>query len=178
MKRTFFRLYQESNNEAMSDNPYSTPTAPSVASSEYPTGGLQKATQGKRFMGYIVDQIVLFVLSTMAGFVVGIAAATAAGGVMTVEAEAQAQIFGFFVGLLVTLAYYVVMETTTGKTVGKMVMKTRVVSTSGGKVSLGQVFGRSLCRFIPFEFISFFFGDSKRPTGWHDSIPGTQVVED
>ena len=129
-------------------------------------------------MGYIVDQIVLFILSSMAGFVVGIVLAAAAGGELTVETQARAQIFGFFVGMLVTLAYYVIMEATTGKTIGKMVTKTRVVNASGGKASFGQVFGRTLCRFIPFEFISFFFGDSKRPTGWHDSIPGTQVVED
>ena len=178
MKRTFFRFYQESNCETMSDNPYSTPTAPSVTTSENMTGGFQKATQGKRFMGYIVDQIVLFILSSMAGFVVGIVVAASAGGVITEGTQATAQVFGFFVGMLVTLAYYVVMEMTTGKTVGKMVMKTRVVNESGGKASLGQIFGRSLCRFIPFEFISFFFGDSKRPTGWHDSIPKTQVVED
>ena len=42
---------------------------------------------------------------------------------------------------------------------------------NGTKPRFGQVIGRTLCRFVPFEAFSF-FGER----GWHDKIPKTRVV--
>jgi len=71
--------------------------------------------------------------------------------------------------------YYPLMEFYFGKTVGKMLTKSTVVNIDGGKITLGQAVGRSLCRFIPFNIFSF-LGVSA--VGWHDSITKTRIVSD
>jgi uncharacterized RDD family membrane protein YckC len=77
----------------------------------------------------------------------------------------------FMLGLTLMLAYYCFFEGIWARTPGKLVFGTMVVSEQGDKPVFGQVVGRTLCRFIPFEGLSF-FGEA----GWHDSIPKTQVV--
>jgi uncharacterized RDD family membrane protein YckC len=77
----------------------------------------------------------------------------------------------FVLGLTLMLAYYCFFEGIWARTPGKLVLGTVVVGQQGDKPGFGQVVGRTLCRFIPFEAFSF-FGEE----GWHDSIPKTQVV--
>ncbi len=159
----------------MSDNPYSSPQA--EINSPPVSRGMQKATQGKRFWGYIIDQIALTVIGMGAGAVIGVLFAMSAGGQLTPEAGLTLQLVSTFAGYFCALCYYVVLEAATGQTFGKMAMGTTVVNETGGKPSFGQIIGRTLCRFIPFEPLSFFFGgDTKHPTGWHDTIPKTLVV--
>ena len=67
------------------------------------------------------------------------------------------------------------MEFSLGKTVGKMLTKSTVVREDGGRITLGQAFGRSLCRLIPFDAFSFL---GSTAVGWHDSISKTRVVKD
>jgi len=92
--------------------------------------------------------------------------------------------------------YYPIFEYFFGKTVGKFITKTKVISNDGNKVSLLQCIGRVFSRFLPFEYLSFiingiFRSDSKQysiseyfsylfneSVFWHDSLPNTLVVED
>jgi uncharacterized RDD family membrane protein YckC len=48
------------------------------------------------------------------------------------------------------------MEASTGKTVGKYVTGTQVLTEDGEQPSVGTIFIRTLCRIIPFEPFSFF----------------------
>jgi uncharacterized RDD family membrane protein YckC len=73
------------------------------------------------------------------------------------------------------IGYYVVFEALLGKTIGKMVTKTKVVNMEGGKPSFLQIVVRSLVRFIPFEPFSFLGADA---TGWHDTMSDTRVIND
>lgn len=71
--------------------------------------------------------------------------------------------------------YYTIFEGLTGRTIGKYITQTKVVVQGDGtRPSMSNCLLRSLCRFIPFEFISFFF---RRPLGWHDSLSNTIVTE-
>ncbi|MDF3067610.1 MAG: hypothetical protein K0R38_3211 [Polyangiaceae bacterium] len=72
------------------------------------------------------------------------------------------------------IGYYLVLEGLFQVTPGKLVTRTRVVDCNGHKPTLFQIFVRSLCRFVPFEPLSF-FGRSK--SGWHDRWSDTRVVE-
>jgi len=72
--------------------------------------------------------------------------------------------------------YYTILEATTGKTIGKMITGTKVTNDDFSKPSLGSAFKRSLCRLIPFEPLSFF--GSSSPSGWHDTITDTWVVDE
>ena len=80
------------------------------------------------------------------------------------------------IGILAMLLYYVPMEGLFGFTIGKLVTGTRVVDAQGGRPGWGQVFGRTLCRLIPFEPFSLFFSKDGEVRGWHDGIPKTWVV--
>jgi uncharacterized RDD family membrane protein YckC len=160
-----------------SSNPYSATGSydPLLANQNAP-GELPIASQTQRFLTSIIDNVLLYLINTGVGFGVGIVAALVAGGELSQQWLAIAQFMAFFVGLMVALVYYTLLETLTGMTLGKMIMGTKVVTETGGVPSFGQCLGRSACRFIPFEAFSF-LGNKGFPIGWHDSIPKTRVIK-
>jgi predicted Zn finger-like uncharacterized protein len=128
---------------------------------------IKNASQGKRLTSFLIDQAIFWVVGFVAGF----------ASVFIIESELIGQIVLYAFNILFTLSYYVILEASCGRTIGKLVAGTKVVNEDGGRVTFGRVLGRSLCRFIPFEPFSFVFGgDNAYPTGWHDSIPGTRVI--
>ncbi len=152
-------------------NPYA-PIATHVPSS---STALPIAGQTKRFLTAILDNLVIFAMNYAMGLAVGIVL-VATGGVSP-EIAAALQIVLTLVGWVVALIYYTLLEATTGKTLGKMVMGTKVLSNDGSNATFGQCLGRSACRFIPFEAFSFLIGTNSRfPVGWHDRFAGTVVV--
>lgn len=76
------------------------------------------------------------------------------------------------IGILWMIAFYTAFEAATGRTVGKFITGTVVVTESGTKPEPIAYFYRSLCRLIPFEIFSF-LGSG---VGWHDTITKTRVV--
>ncbi len=128
------------------------------------------ASKGQRLANHLVDIIVFYVLFFIIGFVSGSNALM--GGSPYGTELSFAAIFSPYVYFF---AYYFICEAAWGKTVGKMVTNTMVVTEYGERPSAGQIAGRTLCRFIPFEPFSFLFrGDG---TGWHDTLPKTRVVD-
>ena len=81
--------------------------------------------------------------------------------------------FGILAAYIVFPAYYFILESTTQRTIGKLITKTKVVRRDGEKPNFVQILGRTFSRYIPFEAFSFF---SHNPTGWHDRFPKTFVV--
>lgn len=77
------------------------------------------------------------------------------------------------IGIPIVLVYYTVMESLTGRTIGKILTGTKVVNAEGNRITFGQVLGRSFSRLIPFEAFSFLFGSGR---GLHDSLPNTYVI--
>jgi uncharacterized RDD family membrane protein YckC len=67
------------------------------------------------------------------------------------------------------------MEQHFGKTIGKYITRTKVVSTTGLPLTQSQCIQRTLCRIIPFNTFS---GILFNGNFWHDSISKTMVVED
>jgi len=120
-----------------------------------------------RFANFVVDYIVTMAL----GVVIGIAVALVWGpdGVRFIQALPR-----YVFGVSLVLVYYIILESLTGRTVGKWVTGTTVVNEEGTRASFGQIVGRSFARFITFEMFSF-LGESAR--GWHDSLPETYVVK-
>jgi uncharacterized RDD family membrane protein YckC len=121
------------------------------------------ATTGQRFANSLVDQTATILLSALAG------------GVLGFLGLAQPGPGGLAIGVAISLGYYCTLESLSGRTLGKLVTGTRVVSEAGGEPSLAQIFGRSCARMIPFEAFSF-LGGAGRPVGWHDSLSGTRVI--
>jgi len=75
--------------------------------------------------------------------------------------------------LLLYMSYYNLFEIWLGKTPAKFITRTRVVTLRGEKPGGLDIMGRSLCRLIPFDTLSFLFG-----ADWHDRFSKTIVVSD
>ena len=127
---------------------------------------VEPASKWLRLLNLLIDYIAFWVL----GLVVGMVIIYVFGMENAHWLEGGS---GFAIGILVPLAYYILVEGATGRTLGKLVTGTRVVNAAGGTPSFKPILGRSLARFIPFEAFSF-LGDDGR--GWHDSIPDTYVI--
>ncbi len=102
---------------------------------------------GKRTAGALIDVVVLGAICAV--FVAAFGQSETAEGEFNVSVEGLPAVGMFLLWLL----YFIVMEATTGKTIGKYVVKTRVVNEAGEKISWGQSIGRNLLRIID----AFFF---------------------
>jgi len=146
-------------------NPYQAPQSRVVDEEQH---ALEPAERWRRFLNLILDYFGLFALS----FLIGIAFALIGGqaGVAWLQKAGPQYLVGFGAMLL----YYIPLEAAFGRTLGKLITGTKVVNEAGGTPTFGQIVGRTLCRFIPFEAFSFL---SQEARGWHDSIPKTYVVK-
>lgn len=86
-----------------------------------------------------------------------------------------------FTLLIVQFLYFFLYETISGgRTLGKRMCSTVVVDINGNRPPVWRILIRTLCRFIPFDNISFLFSGWAGGTlrgAWHDRISGTYVVE-
>lgn len=105
------------------------------------------ASAGQRLGNSIIDAIIYYILIFAYAFLIG------ALGVFDGMGESS----GIFILTIYLLpfVYYVGMETVFGKTVGKFVTGTKVVTADGDKPELMAILGRTLCRLIPFDAFSF-----------------------
>lgn len=153
----------------MDDNPYHASQTAMLVDRPAP---LQTATFLRRFLNYLIDVVACYAV----GFILSVAIVLVAGqGALARLVEPNLlRAYALNVGLM--LVYYILLEGMFGVTVGKLITGTRVVDEQGRPPSWGQVVGRSFARLIPFDALSLFFSDSRRPTGWHDRLPKTLVV--
>ena len=131
------------------------------------------ASAGQRFLNYVIDIIVFYVLILIVAFIVGAAFASSIS-----DGEVGGALgFAFVTYLLVFViffAYYTFLEGSKGKTLGKMITKTKVIREDGEPMTFGKAFLRTLCRLVPFEFISAFLGQMM----WHDQWTNTITIKD
>jgi uncharacterized RDD family membrane protein YckC len=136
----------------------------SLVEAEVPNAPLSLANGWKRFTNLIIDTICYYAL------VFGFFLLMAFIGFQDVL-ENKAAIY-FFV-FLINFLYYSIFETYLGKTIGKMITRTRVVTESGDKIDFRTAAARSVSRFIPFEAFSFLGGQA---VGLHDKLAHTRVI--
>lgn len=126
------------------------------------------ATTGQRFINHLIDIIIYYALL----FVIGIFA-----GLMSPESfadESETGLGWYVIGIIIFLGYYTLSEGSSGKTIGKLITGTKVVSENGDSISYKDAFIRSLCRLVPLEPLSIFFSEGGM---WHDKWSRTQVVK-
>ncbi|UFH33549.1 RDD family protein [Chryseobacterium sp. C-71] len=81
-------------------------------------------------------------------------------------------LWDIFIGALVAFIYFYLWEYySDGKTPGKYVTGTKVISIDGERPNKKQYLLRSLYRVIPFEALTFFGTD-----GLHDAMTDTRVI--
>jgi uncharacterized RDD family membrane protein YckC len=133
------------------------------ASNELPYAG-----NGKRFLNFVLDMLVMFVVIVISSL--GLMIAGLGDAVNSIE-----HIPNFAFGVIISLIFYFPFEALTGRTPGKMITGTRVVQENGSRATMAQILGRSLIRCVPFEPISFFIGEGP-VKGWHDKWSKTTVI--
>nr|WP_314495049.1 RDD family protein [uncultured Chryseobacterium sp.] len=131
-----------------------------------------KASLGTRFVNNLIDTVMLIIINFIISFI----------SVMTYNFTLIRFFYfynngGFlwdiFTGSLIAFIYFFLWENfSDGKTPGKYITGTVVISTDGEKPTTKQYLSRSLYRIIPFEAFTFFGSD-----GWHDSMTDTRVID-
>ncbi len=114
--------------------------------------------QKTRFINFIVDTMVYFLLIIIISFLLG---------------EWALDYRVRFILISLYFWYYLIMEATLGQTVGKFITKTKVVNKDLSKPSFIRVLLRTVSRFIPIDVFSYLFGEQ----GIHDSISRTQLIK-
>ena len=131
------------------------------------------ASGGQRFVNYIVDVIVLYILIIIISFIVTIVAFLFGSSAVIEKLQNISTLESYLIFFSIMIPYYSVLEHKTSRTVGKFITKIMVVMEDGSRPDSGTTLRRTLCRIIPFEAFSFLGSYSR---GWHDSIPDTYVV--
>lgn len=122
----------------------------SVAEAAYVTGDWTRVGE------YVIDRVIISIVAYVVSLFLGL---------------------GAFVIMFVL--YYFIMESTVGKTVGKMALGLRVVDVDGNKPDVRAIAIRTLCRLVPFEAWSFVLGgweNHELKFHWHDRFSKTYVV--
>ncbi len=132
------------------------------------TLGVEEIAVGSfsRFLNFIIDILILLVLTYFLSLIVDLFIQTSDQDLL--------KLYGYLFMFGSIFAYYAVMEVKFQKTVGKFITKTKVVKVDGSKPETSDIIGRTFCRFIPFDRISFLF----TKTGIHDYLSKTRVVKD
>ncbi|NMA78771.1 MAG: RDD family protein [Actinomycetales bacterium] len=156
-------------------------------------GAVKMASMTQRLIARVLDGVVLGIAL---GIFMGIAIAVIAGAASVDDGSGGAAAVGLlgFLGLMtlamvLVYAYEAVMIGFWGATVGKMIMKVKVVKPRNGEVpGIGSGLVRYLipgiCALIPFVgwlgtlacYVSPTFDNSGRRQGWHDKVANTIVV--
>jgi len=156
----------------------------------YGTPQPKPAELGERFVARFIDGLLVGIVSAIVfgGLIAGILIDSGTSGAVEFVVRAVLTVLG----LAVSLAYYAYFETTTGQTLGKMVMKLKVVGPSGQKVTLEQSLRRNafyaltLLAIVPLPGFNFLANlavlaawifiavtinnDTPLRQGWHDKF--------
>jgi uncharacterized RDD family membrane protein YckC len=133
------------------------------------------ASPGQRFANFILDIVGVFILSFLLSFLAMIPIEIIAEKSPGPSKDNMVQLVLLFSYVLVgPLLYYTFFEKITkGRTLGKLITKTRVVKENGERLSFKDTFVRAVIRFIPLEIISLWFNE----VPWHDQWTRTRVVK-
>ena len=142
---------------------------------ENPFFEYNKATQGQRFLNFLIDNVVIRIALA---YVTGVAV----GYLLTLLSpefyyslsynKSRLYLISVFIVLIDYILYYSLFEGIfKGRTVGKFITGTKAINENGMELTFKNAFLRSACRLIPCEAFSGF------GTPWHDSITNTMVIK-
>ena len=130
------------------------------------------ASPGSRFVNYLLDSICIMIAFWAVFFILFLLNEETPIQILDLVGAESGVAFIYLLYFLVFFGYYFGLEALTGRTVGKAITRTIVVSEDGKKADVSKIMVRNLCRFIPLEVFSF-LGNG---IGWHDTLSKTRVV--
>lgn len=135
-----------------------------------------RADTGKRFLNYIIDVIVFYLLFLGAGILIAIISPETIDSLLAEEQSPGAALGDRILSILLYAVYMSLVETIfKGKSLGKLITGTRAVNLDGSRISAGTAFARGFSRAVPFSAFSA-LGSPCNP--WQDKWTNTIVVEE
>jgi uncharacterized RDD family membrane protein YckC len=156
-------------------NPYAAPQSAAVPFRVDPSSEAPNAGRGRRFLHMVFDQAVVLAVAFLFSLFVGLLVVT--GILPPMKWHPLMEPFSiptFLYMSTCSFAYYTCFEGAFGRSLGKWLTDTQVVTETGRRLTLGDAALRSLSRLVHFEAFSFFGKDER---GWHDKWTGTRVVD-
>lgn len=137
-------------------------------------GNHLRASTGKRLANYLIDMVVFYMFAFIIGLLLAIVSPSSTNFLTDDSAG-----FGLLEKLLSLIFYAVYMSVIeavfNGKSLGKLITKTRAVNLDGSEISASTAFARGFSRAVPFCVFSA-FGNHCDP--WHDRWTDTMVIEE
>jgi uncharacterized RDD family membrane protein YckC len=134
----------------------------------------ERSSAGKRLANYLIDLVLFYVLVFILGFILAIISPTFAGLLTNKHSD-----FGLLDRLITLLLYAVYMSAVealfAGKSLGKLITKTKAVNLDGTQISTASAFERGFSRAVPFCVFSA-LGNPCDP--WQDKWTKTMVVNE
>lgn len=129
---------------------------------------LEPASTGQRFINFIVDYIIAI------GVYYGIIFLLAVIGAVDENSLLLTPFFNLLFSVVIMVFTYTLIEfLSKGKSLGKLITKTRAVKNNGSHLTFKDALLRSLIRFVPFEPFSGFGTYT-----WHDQWTDTMVSKE
>ena len=133
------------------------------------------ASRWKRFTNFMIDLVGFVVISVTVGIFWNIIAPHNYANF--VHATISSALTFRLILAIAYFTYYFLSELfLDGKTLGKLITKSRAVDIHRNPPTVSQLLKRSVYRLIPFEMVSFLIGHTVR--GWHDEWSDTYVIRD
>lgn len=135
------------------------------------------ASQGQRFLNYLIDNILMrFTITYITGYGIGFTLAYFFPQFIKTFLDNRNAMTTFVIAYMIVIfnyiIYYTILEKLLhGKTVGKFITGTHAIRMDGNELTFKDALLRSICRLIPFEMFSGF------GIPWHDSLTDTKVVK-
>lgn len=123
---------------------------------------------GRRLVAAFLDGIIISVFSFLVGLILGAAGANVQG------------VLNYALGWILSIAYYVFYQASTGQTLGKKVLGIKVIDAQGNKPTavtffLREIIGKLVSAIILLIGYLMVLWDGKKQ-GLHDKIASTYVV--
>jgi uncharacterized RDD family membrane protein YckC len=132
------------------------------------------ATKGQRFANYLVDLFIHNIINVIPLIIGWVLYEFFGNADLSVWLDEINTLVDFLISYIIIVIYFMIMESLTGRSIGKYVTNTKVLMADGTEPEPYAIFIRSVSRLIPFEAFSF-LGDV--PKGWHDTLSKTVVVD-
>ena len=126
----------------------------------------QLLSKSKRIINLLIDTMVVGILTLFVIIILDYA------GINFKFISTKSNIKIIFI--VIQICYYLILEYTLNKTIGKFITHSKVVNLDFSKPNFFQLIIRTVIRFVPFEFLSFI----NMGKGWHDLLSKTLVIED
>ena len=134
----------------------------------------ERADAGKRLLNYIIDLVFFYAIAFGIGIVLALVSPS------TLEGIGESTDGFNIVDRLFTIFFYAMYMGTMeaifkGKSLGKLLTRTRAVTLDGSPISTGTAFLRGLSRAVPFCAFSAF---GNPPNPWQDRWTDTMVIDE